>query len=56
MQLDPSPDRMVQPTKRRRPHLLRIKYYRNEVYAHSNNLEIPDEEFLDRWGKSVKRF
>ena len=31
--------------------LLRIKYYRNEVYAHSNNLEIPDEDFLDRWGK-----
>ena len=31
--------------------LLRIKYYRNEVYAHSKNLEIPDEQFLDLWGK-----
>ncbi|CAH3159859.1 unnamed protein product, partial [Porites evermanni] len=31
--------------------LARIKYYRNEVYGHSNNLEIPDEQFLDLWGK-----
>ena len=34
--------------------LLRIKNYRNEVYAHSNNLEIPDEKFLDLWGKISK--
>ena len=31
--------------------LVRIKYYRNEVHAHSKNLEIPDEQFLDLWGK-----
>ena len=31
--------------------LARIKYYRNEVYGHSNNLEIPDEQFLDLWWK-----
>ena len=36
--------------------LLRIKYYRNEVYAHSNNLEIADGEFLDRWGKISEAF
>ena len=31
--------------------LVRIKYYRNEVYGHSRNLEIPDDRFLDFWGK-----
>ena len=31
--------------------LVRIKYYRNEVYGHSRNLEIPDDQFLDLWGK-----
>ena len=45
MQLDLSPDRMVQPTKRRRPQSW------SGPVAHSNNLENPDEEFLDRWGK-----
>ena len=31
--------------------LARIKYYRNEVYGHSRNLEIPDDQFLDLWRK-----
>ena len=31
--------------------LVRIEYYRNEVYGHSRNLEISDDQFLDLWGK-----
>ena len=31
--------------------LVRIKHYRNEVYGHSRNLEISDDQFLDLWGK-----
>ena len=31
--------------------LVRIKYYRNEVYGHSRNLEIQDDRFIDLWGK-----
>ena len=31
--------------------LVRIKYYRNEVYAHSKAMEITDTEFSDLWGK-----
>ena len=34
--------------------LVRIKYYRNEVYGHSRNLEISDDQFLDLWGKISK--
>ena len=31
--------------------LVRIKYYRNEVYGHSKTMEITDTEFNDLWGK-----
>lgn len=31
--------------------LVRIKYYRNEVYGHSKTMEITDIEFDDLWGK-----
>ena len=31
--------------------LVRIKYYRNEVYAHSKTMEITDSEFNDLWGE-----
>ena len=31
--------------------LVRIKYYRNEVYGHSKTMEITDTEFSDFWGK-----
>ena len=31
--------------------LVRIKYYRNEVYGHSKTMEITDTEFDDLWGK-----
>ena len=31
--------------------LVRIKYYRNEVYAHSKTMEITDTRFNDLWGK-----
>lgn len=31
--------------------LVRIKYYRNEVYGHSKTMEITDTEFVDLWGK-----
>ena len=31
--------------------LVRIKYYRNEVYGHSRSLELSDDQFLDLWGK-----
>ena len=34
--------------------LVRIKYYRNEVYGHSRNLEISDDQFLDLWEKISK--
>jgi len=34
--------------------LVRIKYYRNEVYAHSKTMEITDSEFNDLWGKISK--
>ena len=30
--------------------LARVKYYRNEVYAHSTTMEISDAEFVDLWG------
>ena len=29
--------------------LARIKFYRNEVYGHTKNLEIPDDQFDDLW-------
>ncbi|XP_068705223.1 uncharacterized protein [Montipora foliosa] len=29
--------------------LVRIKYYRNEVYGHSTTMEIADQEFVDIW-------
>ena len=29
--------------------LARIKFYRNEVYGHSKNMEISDAEFVDLW-------
>ena len=29
--------------------LARIKFYRNEVYGHAKNLEIPDDHFDDLW-------
>jgi len=29
--------------------LVRIKFYRNEVYGHSNDMEISDAEFVDLW-------
>ena len=29
--------------------LARIKFYRNEVYGHSRNMEISDTEFVDLW-------
>ena len=29
--------------------LVRIKFYRNAVYGHSNNMEISDAEFVDLW-------
>ena len=29
--------------------LVRIKFYRNEVYGHSKNMEISDAEFVDLW-------
>ena len=29
--------------------LARVKYYRNEVYGHSQTMEIPDAEFVDLW-------
>ena len=35
--------------------LARIKYYRNEVYGHSNNLEFLMNSFLTSGGKLVKR-
>ena len=31
--------------------LVRIKYYRNEVYGHSKTMEITDTEFNNLWGK-----
>ena len=31
--------------------LVRIKYYRNEVYGHSKTMAITDTEFDDLWGK-----
>jgi len=31
--------------------LVRIKYYRNEVYGHSKTMEITDTKFNDLWGK-----
>lgn len=31
--------------------LVRIKYYRNEVYGHSKTMEITDTKFIDLWGK-----
>ena len=31
--------------------LVRIKYYRNEVYGHNKTMEITDTEFNDLWGK-----
>ena len=31
--------------------LVRIKYYRNEVYGHRKTMEITDTEFNDLWGK-----
>ena len=31
--------------------LVRIKYYRNEVYGHSKTMEITDTEFNDLWGE-----
>ena len=31
--------------------LVRIKYYRNDVYGHSKTMEITDTEFNDLWGK-----
>ena len=31
--------------------LVRIKYYRNEVYGHSKTMEMTDTEFGDLWGK-----
>ena len=34
--------------------MVRIKYYRNEVYGHSRNLELSDDQFLDLWGKISK--
>ena len=34
--------------------LVRIKYYRNEVYGHSKTMEITDTEFNDLWGKISK--
>ena len=29
--------------------MVRIKFYRNEVYGHTKNLEIPDDQFDDLW-------
>ena len=34
--------------------MVRIKYYRNEVYGHSRNLELSDDQCLDLWGKISK--
>lgn len=31
--------------------LTRIKWYRNNVYGHSQNMEIPNAEFVDLWRK-----
>ena len=31
--------------------LVRIKYYRNEVYGHNKTMEITDTEFDQLWGK-----
>ena len=31
--------------------LVRIKYYRNEVYGHSKTMEVADTAFNDLWGK-----
>ena len=31
--------------------LVRIKYYRNEVYSHTKTMEVSDTEFNDLWGK-----
>ena len=31
--------------------LVRIKYYRNEVYGHNKTMEITDTEFVQLWGK-----
>ena len=31
--------------------IVRIKYYRNEVYGHNKTMEITDAEFNDLWGK-----
>ena len=31
--------------------LVRIKYYRDEVYGHTKTMEITDTEFNDLWGK-----
>ena len=31
--------------------LERLKFYRNKVYGHSKNLEIPDDQFIDLWRK-----
>ena len=31
--------------------LTRIKWYRNKVYGHSQNMEIPNAEFVDLWRK-----
>ena len=31
--------------------LVRIKYYRNEVYSHTTTMEVSDTEFNDLWGK-----
>ena len=31
--------------------LVRIKFYRNEVYGHSKNMEISDDQFVTIWGE-----
>ena len=34
--------------------MVRIKFYRNEVYGHTKNLEIPDDQFDDLWRQMSK--
>ena len=34
--------------------MVRTKFYRNEVYGHTKNLEIPDDQFDDLWRQMSK--